>query len=83
VEEGYRTLDFPFEEVTLESGPMVEEWELPHLLGYVSTWSAVARCREETGRDPLLDLEKQLAPLWGNPAARRRVEWPISVRAGR
>lgn len=83
VEAGYRTIDFPFEEVTVESGPMVEDWGLAQLLGYVSTWSAVARCREETGRDPLLELETRLEPLWGDPAARRRVEWPIAVRAGR
>ena len=83
VESGYRTIEFPFEEVPVQSPPMSEEWGLAQLLGYVSTWSAVARCREVTGRDPLPDLEAQLAPLWGEPARRRRVEWPILVRAGR
>lgn len=83
VETGYRTLDFPFEEVAIPSPPMTEHWGLVELLGYVSTWSAVARCREVTGRDPLGDLEARLAPLWGEPAERRRVEWPIAVRAGR
>jgi SAM-dependent methyltransferase len=83
VESGYRTLDFPFVEVTLLSPPMIEDWGLGQLLGYVSTWSAVARCREVTGRDPLPELEARLAPLWGEPAQRRRVEWPIAVRAGR
>jgi SAM-dependent methyltransferase len=82
VETGYRTLDFPFDEVTIASPPMTEDWTLAQLLGYVSTWSAVARCREVTGRDPLPDLEAALAPLWGNPADRRRIEWPVAVRAG-
>jgi SAM-dependent methyltransferase len=83
VESGYRTLEFPFEEVTLARPPMVEAWTLAQLLGYVSTWSAVARCREVTGTDPLPGLEARLAPLWGDPAGRRPVEWPIAVRAGR
>jgi hypothetical protein len=62
---------------------MVEDWSLGQLLGYVSTWSAVAKCREVTGDDPLLALEAELAPLWGDPGERRRIEWPIAVRAGR
>jgi SAM-dependent methyltransferase len=83
VETGYRTLRFPFDETTVEAPPMVARWSLPQLLGYIGTWSAVARCRETTGRDPLAELARRLASVWGNPAARRRVEWPLSVRAGR
>jgi SAM-dependent methyltransferase len=83
VETGYRTLDFPFEEVAIAVPPMTEDWTLPQLVGYVSTWSAVARCREVTGHDPLPDFESHLAPLWGEAGTRRRVEWPLAVRAGR
>jgi hypothetical protein len=53
------------------------------LLGYVSTWSAVAKCRDVTGLDPMPELETRLAPHWGDPGRRRRIEWPITVRAGR
>lgn len=83
VEEEYRTLDFPFEPVAITSPPMIEWWTLPQLLGYVATWSAVARCRELAGRDPIPELGFRLEPLWGDPEVPRRVEWPIAVRAGR
>jgi SAM-dependent methyltransferase len=83
VETGYRTLDFPFEEITIPAPSMTEWWTLDQLLGYVSTWSAVARCREVTGRDPLPELANRLAPLWGTSAESRRITWPIAVRAGR
>jgi SAM-dependent methyltransferase len=83
VETGYRTLRFPFEEIVIDAPAMVVEWSLPQLLGYIGTWSAVARCREVTGRDPLAELAGRLVPLWGDPSTRRRVEWPLSVRAGR
>jgi SAM-dependent methyltransferase len=83
VETGYRTLWFPFEETTIEAPPMHTEWSLPQLLGYIGTWSAVAKCREVTGTDPLTELVARLAPLWGDPSTARGVEWPISVRAGR
>jgi SAM-dependent methyltransferase len=82
VETGYRTLGFPFDEIPIQSPPMVAEWNLAQLLGYLGTWSAVVRCREVTGGDPLTDLAARLLPLWGDPSSARRVEWPISVRAG-
>jgi SAM-dependent methyltransferase len=83
VETGYRTIAFPFEEIAIDAPAMSADWSLPQLLGYIGTWSAVARCREETSVDPLMELSGRLLPLWGDPSAARRVEWPISVRAGR
>ena len=82
VETGYRTLRFPFEEIALEAPPMVAEWSLGQLLGYVGTWSAVALCRQVTGTDPLAELAGRLAPVWGDPSASHRIEWPLSVRGG-
>ena len=83
VETGYRTLPFPFEEISMEVPPMVARWSLAELLGYIGTWSAVALCREATGRDPLPELAARLLPLWGDPSTVRTVEWTICVRAGR
>jgi len=83
VETGYRTLRFPFAEVPVAAPPMAVSWTLDELLGYIGTWSATARYRSTTGVDPLPDLAEQLATHWGHRAARRRVEWPLSVRAGR
>jgi SAM-dependent methyltransferase len=83
VETGYRTLRFPFEEVPLDPPPMSADWTLPQLLGYIGTWSAVARYRTAAGRDPLAKLADRLLPLWGATDRIRRVEWPLSVRAGR
>ena len=50
--------------------PMAAEWTLDQLLGYIGTWSAVARCRELTGVDPMSELADRLAPLWGDAACR-------------
>jgi SAM-dependent methyltransferase len=83
VETGYRTLRFPFEEIAIEAPPMHADWNLGQLLGYIGTWSAVARCRELSGADPVAELADRALPLWGDPMARRRIEWPLSVRAGR
>ncbi|HEY0995814.1 MAG TPA: class I SAM-dependent methyltransferase [Gemmatimonadaceae bacterium] len=87
IESGYRTLDFPFEEITPPSLAMHADWALPDLLGYVDTWSALRRFEASMGSDALAQLRAEFAreagAAWGSdPAARRAVRWEIAVRAG-
>jgi SAM-dependent methyltransferase len=83
VEAGYRTLPFPYPELEAPAFAMEERWTLSQLLGYVGTWSATQRFREEQGYDPVPQLAGELATGWGDPAAVRRVRWPLSIRVGR
>lgn len=83
VEEGYRRLPFPFEPMSAPAFEIREAWPLERLLGYFSTWSAVNRCRRDTGRDPVEALGSQLARVWGNPSEPRPVRWPLHLRIGR
>jgi SAM-dependent methyltransferase len=82
VELGYAGLPFPFDEVTVPVPPMVEHWTRTQFLGYVSTWSAAVRCAQVTGTDPVRALGELLAPLWEGDAI-RRVQWDLTLRAGR
>lgn len=82
VEVGHSGLPFPFEKVPLVIQPMVEEWTLQQMLGYISTWSAVVRYAQTNGVDPVAGLAERLAPLW-EPERRRRIEWPLTLLAGR
>lgn len=82
VEEGYRTLPFPFAELPTPQFSMEAQWSLDDLTGYFATWSATQRCARETGRDPIPDLRVRLASVWGDPATRRRVTWPLAMRFG-
>jgi SAM-dependent methyltransferase len=83
VETGYRTLPFPFEEVSISSPPMVASWTLSRTIGYVRTWSAVQQYVQAEGTDPVPALEQRIARLWGDPESPRRIAWPLTVRAGR
>jgi SAM-dependent methyltransferase len=82
VEAGYNGLPFPFERVPLAIPLMAEEWTLSQMLGYISTWSAVVRYAQVNGVNPVVGLAERLAPLWG-PERRRRIEWPLTMLAGR
>ena len=83
VEKGYASLSFPFDPVETPAFFMEESWDLPRLAGYLGTWSATRRFREATGRNPLETIQHALKGAWGNPEARRRVRWPLSLRVGR
>ncbi len=83
VEDGYRSLPFPFSEMTVPAFNMRAHWKLDQLLGYFSTWSATNRCRKETGCDPIEPLAKRINGVWGDPNSPRLVTWPLSIRVGR
>jgi SAM-dependent methyltransferase len=82
IEDGYRTIPFPFDEASPPAFEMVARWTLPQLLGYLRTWSAVDRYRTANGVDPVVALEKELIPLWRDDGHQRRVTWPLAVRVG-
>ncbi|HEX5831481.1 MAG TPA: class I SAM-dependent methyltransferase, partial [Gemmatimonadaceae bacterium] len=81
VDEGYRTIPFPFPELALPPLTLEATLTLEQLAGYVSTWSAVHRYVKERGESPVPELVHALRPWWGGEA--RQVRWPLAVRAGR
>ena len=83
VESGYRDLPFPFSEIEAPPFAMEVHWTMPHLLGYLRTWSATQRFREAVGQDPVEPLGQELSALWGPPEMPRRVTWPLSLRVGK
>lgn len=82
VEEGYRNLPFPFDEVEVPPQEMEARWTLEDLARYLGTWSATLRYRDARGHDPVEPLLAGLTKLWGAPDTKRTVRWPLEVRAG-
>lgn len=83
VDNGYRDIDFPFTEVAIPELSISYEWPLKSFLGYISTWSAVARARK-SGREEVFDqFCSDIVELWGNEEQLRPISWPVTVRAGR
>lgn len=80
VDEGYRTLDFPFDEIDTPSLEIRTDFDLAGLLGYVATWSATRRA-EESGRIDILErFARHMTEAWGDPHTKRPARWPISLR---
>jgi SAM-dependent methyltransferase len=82
VDEGYRSLPFPFPEIAAPEFAMKAQWRLEHLLGYLTTWSAVKEYQTRVGEDPLKLVAADLTGAWGDPAATKTVSWPLIIRVG-
>jgi hypothetical protein len=83
VDEGYRSVDFPFDEIGAPPFQMAVQWTLPHLEGYLRSWSATANYRRARGEDPVALLHGALGAAWGRPDEAKSVRWPLRMRVGR
>lgn len=83
VEDQYRTLIFPYPEITIPPFTMQQDWTLSQLVGYLHSWSATKRYEKEQGQDPVELILQDLRKAWGDPRLPRRVVWPLYLRVGR
>lgn len=82
VENGYRDLPFPFTRIAAPHFALTQEWSREQLLGYLRSWSAVARFKAAQGHDPVDMLAEEIAQLW--PEGKMMlVEWPLFLHTGR
>ncbi|MFT3866992.1 MAG: class I SAM-dependent methyltransferase [Nibricoccus sp.] len=81
VEAGYKSIDFPFQEIPAPTFHLHVDWSIEQLLGYFASWSATTRYRQARGSDPLPELRSMLAPHFAGETI--RVRWPLSLRVGR
>ena len=83
VDQGYRTIAIPIDEVAAPVVSMASDMTLDELAGYFRTWSATRKLAQAIERDPVVEVREQLRALWGPESERRTVTWPLHVRAGR
>ena len=83
VDDGYRSIDFPFDEFALPPLAIEQQMSLDQVGGYLRTWSATRAYIDERGEDPVDHLLREIRVLWGAPTGARTVTFPLSVRAGR
>ena len=82
VDEGYRTIAFPFAELQPPAFTLERRWTLAELAGYLRTWSATARYVEARAHDPVEALEAELGAAWGDARGTHVVRWPLAMRLG-
>jgi SAM-dependent methyltransferase len=81
--ERYKTLPFPFEEIVAPAFEMQADWTLNQLAGFLDTWSATQRYKEQKGTHPLEVIWDELRQAWGDENEARLIPWPLHFRIGR
>ena len=83
LEERYRTLPFPFEEIEPPAFQMQADWDFSDLAGFINSWSATQKYIQQTGNQPLNEVFDDLVEGWGSQDRRRKISWPLYMRIGR
>lgn len=82
IDEAYRSIPFPFEEIQVPEFRMHFRWSVQQLLGYLETWSAVQHYKRIKQQDPMLHIRDALRAAWGENIL-LDVEFPLFLRVGR
>jgi SAM-dependent methyltransferase len=82
VDESYKTIPFPFNEIEAPSFSVPYQWNFEHLIGYLETWSAVQHYIKATGKDPVELFRSELRKTWPLNTT-KTVTFNIFIRAGR
>ncbi len=82
IDEAYRTIPFPFEEIEMPHFEMKSHWSADDVLGYFNTWSAVQHYIRKNRQNPVDLIEADLRKAWGQEAE-RQINCPLLVRVGR
>jgi len=82
VDEDYKTIPFPFDEIQTPRFQNRHQWSLEHLIGYLNTWSAVKHFIKKNGYNPVEQLRPEIELYWGN-AAEKEVVFPLLLRVGK
>lgn len=81
VDENYKTIPFPFEEMTCPEFFIEYKWTLKELEGYLNTWSALQKFVQKNHYNPVKDIVAQIKPYW--ISEKRIVRFPLHLRMGK
>ena len=79
LENHYRDIPFPFEEVHSPEFSIQVQWTADEFAGYLTTWSAAQKFIKANGYDPVPDVMEKITPLWKEAMT---VTFPVFLRMG-
>ena len=82
IDEHYRSIPFPYQEIETPSFNSKYEWSFEQFLGFLSTWSGVAHYKAQTGNDPIALYKKELSSAWGSDPV-KTITFEVFCKIGR
>lgn len=78
---------YPMPETFLEQSVptfiMMHDWNLFKFTGYINSWSAVSRYRQQGGEQDMMDILSSIERHWGMVEEKKTVSWPLELRLAR
>ncbi|MCD6062764.1 MAG: methylase involved in ubiquinone/menaquinone biosynthesis [Flavipsychrobacter sp.] len=81
VDEQYKTIPFPFEEIPAPALTIRLSWTLEQFMGFLHSWSSVQHYITQNGSDPVEIIRAQLEAIW-KPGEVKQLAFPLFIRAG-
>lgn len=83
VDEEYKTIPFPFEEIEAPPFFMEYQWSVEQLLGYMNTWSAALHYQKQTGKSMVDEFLKERLEAAIATGQVLTIRFPIHLRIGK
>ena len=80
IDDHYKSVPFPFEEISAPSFGFSFEWTLAAFEGYLGTWSSVQKYIVANSVNPVGALIEKIKPHWD--AQKLSVKFPLFMRCG-
>lgn len=82
VDKEYETIDFEYEHLPSREFSIEASWNQEDLLGYIASWSAVAKFIQKNGYSPMPFISKKMNEVW-NSVEKLEVRFPLHLKLGR
>lgn len=82
VDEEYKTIPFPFNEIETPPFSTQYDWNLDHFTGYLNTWSAVQHYKDKNNLNPVNLIVDDLKKIWKADEI-KVVNFPVLLRVGK
>jgi ubiquinone/menaquinone biosynthesis C-methylase UbiE len=81
IDELYKTIPFPFEEIRTPELSIDGEWNVQQMIGYLETWSAVQHYIKQNQKNPVDLIYPDLLATWPEGEI-KQVKFPVLLRVG-
>ena len=83
LDERYRTIPFPFEEVPPKQFSMTTRWDFECFEGFLASWSGTMAFCDRNGDEAFRRVMAEAAAAWGHRRTQRLITWTLYCRIGK
>lgn len=83
VDDGYRSIPFPFAELVAPRMEVSAPVTLAQFIGYLGTWSASKLYQKKHAANPLERFAAEFSVVWGESSVVKTLRWELALRIGR